>query len=140
MPICDDPNATGYFWLKSDEDKPLAERPVFLCKFITRAKSREIDRILQQAYETPNNSGCYLLLMQSIRAGIVGWRNFGDLEYSEENLAEKLTDREIWELARGWPGAVSLSEDDLKNFGSARSSAAGAPANPAAESAQKTSA
>ena len=95
MPICDDPNATGLFWLSADKNKPLAERPAFVCKFITRGKSREIDRILQQAYETTNNSACYLLLMQSIRLGVVGWQNFGDLEFNDENLAEKLTDREI---------------------------------------------
>jgi hypothetical protein len=121
MPICDDPNALGFYTLRADRNKPLEKRPMFICKFLTVSKSRATQKLSDDAFETKDNAQCMALLIQAIQTCVVGWKNFVDeagspIEFSESALVDRLTNRELWELARGCANAIT--EDDLKNSAS----------------------
>lgn len=123
MPICDDPNAFGYYTLKADLGKPVATRPMFKVKFFTRAKFREIARDLDEARVERDDAKCFEKVMGAIRKAVTGWVNVkddagNDLPFTDENVAARLHDLEIWELANSMGMPVTLSGDDQKNFAS----------------------
>jgi hypothetical protein len=129
MPISTNPNATEPFWLRSDTDTPIAVRPVFLVRFMTTKQIEDHEAILQQAVAEPDNARAANLLMQAVRIGIAGWRNF-PVPFSDQAFFDLLTDRERWEVAWHYPLVVKLTPVDMGNSASPAGSARSAPANP----------
>lgn len=154
MPMASDPNATTEYWLAIDKDKPIESRPVFLVKFMTVREHERVETLIQKAFEAPGtkqgNIDCYKLLCEAIAVGVVGWRNMTDAEGKavafeatgaklEEAVARvRLTQREIWELVRGYPRSVSLAADDFFLSVSPAASAGAASAPAAAPTASAT--
>ena len=145
MPLCDDPNATGWYTLRGDREKPAATRPMFECRFVTKGGKLKVRRMIDNAVETKDDAVYGKILADSIRSGVVGWRNIRDkdgneIPFSLEALNDiisddedkgRLRDDEIAELAYNWPLAVSFTEDDRKNFGLPPTSGAASSATPA---------
>lgn len=131
MPISADPDATAEYSLASDADKPAESRPVFICRFMTRKEHRHVADLVQEAYDTPatpeGDAECYRLLIEAIGIGVVGWRNIA-IPFDLSRLDEALSDREFWELARNYPGAVRSTERDRFLSRSQARSAAASPA------------
>jgi hypothetical protein len=114
MPISTNPNATAPYWLASDAEVPLAQRPVLLVRFLTTAQLQQHEAILQQAVAESDDRRCAELLIQAVRLGVVGWRNYR-LPFSDQAFFDLLTDRERWEAAWNYPAAVRLTPVDLGN-------------------------
>lgn len=147
MPINGNPNKTAKYWLPSDADDPIETRPVFLVRFMTLEEHQRHRELMDAAVNEPDNEKAYLLMMQAIELGVVGWRNMlfppippghpetgKPMSWSRENfLIAVPTDNEKWTLAWTYPAAVRLTGDDLKNFLLASPCAAAAPAASAAK-------
>ena len=121
MPLSFDPNSTAEFWLASDREKPAAQRPVFLVKFMRQRELDEYRRLMTEAEACGEDQQALRLAWQAIIVGVAGWRNFTDpdsgkpLEFCPEAVGQVLTVREFWELAIGYPSSVQLMGPDLKN-------------------------
>jgi hypothetical protein len=128
MPVSTNPNATEPFWLACDAEEPWDRRPMFLVKFMTQ---REIDQhaeLMRQARQTPDHRRCAKLILEALKVGIRGWRNFKTNDGSPRPFTiraafDLLTDRERWELAYNYPSAVQLTVMDAGFFDSPATSA-----------------
>lgn len=136
MPLSADPSATCLVCLRSDEAVPEDQRPAFTARFLTRKQAGEIRRTVDQADKATDDGECFRLLWAAISIGVVGWVNFADadgkpLEFNAENVSEKLTDLELWELAINLPSRVSMQEVDRRPLAS-RSPGGGGESAPGA--------
>ncbi len=131
MPICDDPDAHGYYILRSDRGKPNPLR--FKCKCLTIAQSRAIASDFDESLKLSGQDAvCSALLEKIIKPFVIGWNDEG---FGMDALAERLNRDEVIELALGIDYATAPTEDDLKKSVSDVSSAPASSANDAAQAA-----
>ncbi|MGC4033692.1 MAG: hypothetical protein QM754_18560 [Tepidisphaeraceae bacterium] len=129
-----DPNETCKFWLAADKDKKPEDRRIFTCiagnrrirkqheALLEKAVNFRIDQfrlIDQRKFEEAKvaHQSRLKTLEEAIFLGVTGW-NIADVpfEKSIDAMDEILRDDdELIELARDWPLAGKLTEDDLKN-------------------------
>ncbi|HUX15569.1 MAG TPA: hypothetical protein VMW52_03800 [Phycisphaerae bacterium] len=149
MPICSDPTARWSYTLQCDKDKPPAERPRFMFRYMTRREKREYARLGEDrdALALMDGDAATAALYAAFKGVLVGWDKLVDpdglaVPFDPEKLEALdgvLTDRELWLLY--YAAQNELTGDDLKNSESRRNSstdesAADAPAaGPAAPSA-----
>lgn len=128
MPFATDPEQTVEVWLKSDEAKPEAARPVFLFRFLSCRQLRRAQELRELAAQLSTDAATERqsdeTVCEMIRVGLAGWRNIGRV-YDPSALDEVLTVNELWELAWAWPGRVNLSEREKKASGLPSPSATG---------------
>lgn len=143
MPLGLDPNATVDFWLRSDADKPEAERPTFVFHYLTKRQVRRYDELhtVTQA-KGSDDADVDKAVNEMLAIGLVGWRNMG-VEFDLAKLDDILTIPEKFELAFLYPEAVIQSERDLvKKFTSPSPSdgdvSAGVVATPEATASAQT--
>jgi hypothetical protein len=124
MPIALSKDETCPVWLRSDADKPEAERPTFLFHYLTRAEVRRVDAWRKEGEGAAEVEQIEAMLDKIIRLGLAGWRNVRDrdgneIPYSPDSLDDVLTLQEKMELAVYDPSAVDAGEAKKKNRGSA---------------------
>lgn len=131
MPIGLSPKQTVAVSLATDVvDYPdEAQRPAFLCRFMSCEAHVELWEILPRAYGEDDNRKCSELLDQVLALGVVGWRNMPG-EFSIPAISKLLTVREKWELIAKMQSQTRLEEAERGKFaaGAASGSAGAAPA------------
>lgn len=132
MPIALDPNETAPVALRSDTDKPEAERPVFLFRHLTRKHRRQVDAWTAELYAAESDEVVEGLLDKVILHGLAGWRNMGT-DYDPAKLDDILTGAEKMELALVYPREVTRVELSKKK-------ASGSPPSPATAGSAPTAA
>lgn len=137
MPLGLDPDATVEVWLESDADKPMENRPVFLFRFLTCRKIRQVQEIRKRALESKDDAEFVKLVDEALSIGLAGWRNMNGIPFSPEAVDDVLTPREKWDLVCVYPSKITLTEADRKN---SRSPSRLPAANSVSESADQASA
>ncbi len=116
MPLSTRPNATTTFNLSIDADIPIAERPVFSVRFMSDEEHKHHGELMEQAKDSTDNAEARRLVAEAIALGVVGWKHFNDGEtqiaFSIDEVFARLTEREIFELAWGYPTAVRMLKVD----------------------------
>ena len=135
MPLGLDPDATVELWLDSDADKPIDSRPVFLFKFLTYRKFRQVQELRKRAIESTTDEQFNAAINEALLIGLSGWRNMNGIAFSVEAIDDVLTPAEKWELICDYPAKVNLTETDRKNSRSPSRSAAASSANENADQA-----
>ena len=136
MPIGISPDQTYPVYLRTDCDKPEAERPAFLFRYLTVRKAREVDDLMRRISEVVDRKDEGRLDMldglaaQVMAISLAGWRNIR-APYSLEALDDVVTWGEKWELIFAFRGAGQLAEADLKKSASAARSAGESSVTPA---------
>jgi len=105
MPLACDPNETLLICLKTDEDKPEADRPVFRFHYLTVREWREHSWLAddQKRLEAMKMEELLDALADAVRVNLIGWdrmpsRDGAGTPYDPARLAEMLTVEELWEL------------------------------------------
>src|SRR5438132_1281370 len=113
MPIALDPGQTAGYVLKRDQQKPENSRPTFMFHYLTRAESRRVRDVREQARAEQDAEASEQLLDEALLVGLVGWRNVVDrngkaVEFAPnaDRLDEVLTLVEKWELANNYPAML----------------------------------
>ena len=158
MAVVLDPQETRPFWLASDADKPIATRPVFECiagnrrirrqhaSVMDKAQSLRLEYFRLKEHGTPEEASAaeerfWAVIAEALFIGVVGWKNINKpFEKTLDAIGEVVeTDADLIELARDWPIAGKLTDDDLKNSPSPRPTGAESSApNAVAETATPT--
>jgi hypothetical protein len=112
VPLSTNPNARAAYWLASDANVPSSTRPVFLVRFMQPDEHSRHQAILEQASAEPDDRRCAELLIEAVRIGIDGWRNFPQ-PFSDQAFFDLLSDRERWEVAWNYPAVVRLTPTPL---------------------------
>ncbi len=120
MPVCDDPNAFGFYVFKCDRKKPEDQKPKLKVKMLTRSKARAIQRELEEMRQSSTDDEAYFDgIVDVLLPVLVGWKNYkdGDTEvpFTKESFSDRLRHAELIELANNFMWAVAPTEDDLKN-------------------------
>lgn len=132
MPLALDSNETAAVALRSDADKPEAERPVFLFRHLTRKQRRQVDAWMAEVDAAETDEAVESLLDKVILLGLSSWRNMG-VAYDPAKLDEILTGAEKMELALVYPREVTQVELSKKKASASPPSpdtAASVPAAP----------
>jgi hypothetical protein len=135
MPLGLDPDATVELWLDSDADKPIESRPVFLFRFLTCRKIRQVQDIRKRALESKDDAEFVKLVDEALLIGLAGWRNMNDIPFSPEAADDVLTPKEKWDLVCVYPSKITLTEADRKNSRSPSRLSAANSANASADQA-----
>ena len=121
MPIASDPNATYEFILSTDKDKPEAEQAVFVLRYLTCTKWKEVSKMYDAFTAGANDlESQFEAAIGVISAGLVEWEN---LKYPdgkpvcvpESNLLDILGIEELTELMQAVL-AQSVSDEDKKKL------------------------
>lgn len=142
MPIALDRSELAEVSLRSDRDKPEAERPVFLFHYLTRREVRQINAWRKDADGVETVDGVEAIVDKIIRLGLSDWRNIRGRDgepvpFSLDAVDDVLTFNEKMELAVFYPQLVDAAETAKKKASASASttptaeSAAGAPAESA---------
>lgn len=116
MPRALDPDNRFDLWLDTDADKPEAERPVFVGKYLTGREFERMDAVTRGASDN-DTTATVMAFYAALRIGIVDWRNMPE-EFDAEKLADYLTPGEAAELLKKLGERISLSGDDPKGSAS----------------------
>lgn len=127
MPRALDPNSRFPVTLASDADKPEAERPVFLARYLS---GRDWERVSELAEGEPVSVKQMLdPVYEGLAIGIAGWRNMVDgsgtsLDYSPDLLRSVLDPGEARELLMAVLAGSAMGASVPKDCGSRSPSSA----------------
>lgn len=145
MPIANHPKQTCDIVLEVDQDRPESERPVFVCRFLTRVEMLNIPAKLKEIAGTNDPILAHQMLDDLLAVGIVGWRNMNDpatgkaLPFARESFDKLLTEHEKFELVGLMVTTPILKEIDRKKSSSPSPSGGGSSAAAAREGSVTTS-
>jgi hypothetical protein len=92
VPKALDPEATFDVVLKSDRDKPEAERPTFVYRHLNGREWRNLATLNDQFVASPGGNKSLDCIYEAVSIGLVGWRNMIDpktgepIAFSVENI------------------------------------------------------
>lgn len=75
MPLALDPQQTFDVWVKSDADKPEAERPTFTFRYLNGREWRRVAEIWDGMDERASGPDGIDGIFEALRIGLAGWRN-----------------------------------------------------------------
>jgi len=136
MPLALDPEQTFDLVLKSDQDKPAAERPTFTFRYLANREWKVIAHLADHLDEAAEQGLDALLgrMEEVLKMALVGWRNMIDPATGEEipfdpnNLDRIINPAEMSELIIRVRDESVLSVEDKKKSGSPSPSGSGASA------------
>lgn len=156
MPLATHPNRTLPVWLAVDADRPEPERPVFLCRFLSKVDTDTLVdeyasvRTALRAAVVDNAEDAFNAAHKRLEAllgrCVAGWRNMTapadgkPLDFAPDGFARVMDTAEMLELAEAALYRTQMSEVDAKKSPPSASSAESSSAPDAAEgSAARTS-
>ena len=136
MPIALDPSETFEVSLPADEGKAAETRPVFVCRFLTARRWREMARVGDESPEALTGEDVLDRAVHALRLSLCGWRGL-PVEYAEDaDLLDLLTVGEVWELYYLIRRGSCLSVSAKKGCASPSPTGTAASAPAAAETAE----
>lgn len=130
MPIAFDPQATTEICLEADKARPLDQRALFLCRFLTAKEFRRVRHFIVNAENAKTDELVIENLLLALAVGIISWK-VGEKTGTVDQIEEILTPAEMWDLVYEYRSAISINEVDLKKSALQRLSNAGPSASPA---------
>ena len=127
MPLSFRPNAKVWISLDSDAEIEESKRPAFACKVLT---CEQVDDWYETVQKLAKDNASYDEVAQALLHYIDDWRNFPE-PFTPAGLKKYLTRNEVWKLAVGLVGKVSIAEEDLGKSDSPSRTVGAASASPA---------
>lgn len=114
MPLSLHPDATVPVSLESDAGIAEAERPVFLCRFLTGSQLIDVLGRFDDAIAERDLKARQLKLRDALQIGVAGWRNMGGVPSEPQKIHELLTEEEMIDLTLATIRAPRMAEADKK--------------------------
>ena len=118
MPIFLEPDQRFPIVLDSDLDKPIESRPTFYAVSQSMRGQRKIAAVLDRMFDKddqPDIDELYGDAVDLLGSVLVGWKNMGGIEFSEEALEDVLDYMEARELMRKIANNQHVTKEEKKS-------------------------
>lgn len=133
MPIALSSREPVEYVLKSDRNKPPAERASFLLRVLTARQSIELQKAINDAIDAEqagNSAASMEATVKALGLMLAGWKNV-EGGFDPARLPDLASFAEMWEIIIDGRASVRLSEEDQKKSVAQSASALETAAQPA---------
>lgn len=128
MPLAVDTQATFDFVFKSDKDKPEADRPALVFRYLSARNYTRVLDLFEASAKAATDEEMVAKIIEGARIALAGWKNLG--EFDANRLDEVLTMLEVVELRDSLLSSMVASEADKKKCVSQPQSTSGSSVEP----------